>query len=66
MFLKSSSPLGHHASYYPGAHEMHLKLFFDTQSGAIYGIQGIGRLSSSSHLLSFSVLFSLFNPLLLL
>lgn len=31
-----------HASYYPGAHTMSLKLLFHPQTGQIYGAQGVG------------------------
>ena len=34
---------GNHVSYYPGAKQMHLKLFFDPQNGKIFGVQGIGE-----------------------
>jgi NADPH-dependent 2,4-dienoyl-CoA reductase/sulfur reductase-like enzyme len=33
----------HHAGYYPGAEQMTLKLLFDSQSGLILGVQGIGN-----------------------
>ncbi|MDZ5471263.1 CoA-disulfide reductase [Bacillus sp. 31A1R] len=32
-----------HASYYPGAHPIALKLIFDEQTGAIYGAQAVGK-----------------------
>ena len=33
---------GSHAGYYPGSHQMSLKLLFNPHSGQIYGAQGIG------------------------
>ena len=33
---------GHHASYYPGAHQIHLKVLFSTPDGRILGAQGVG------------------------
>jgi rhodanese-related sulfurtransferase len=33
---------GHHASYYPGARPIHLKLLFGVQDGRILGAQGVG------------------------
>jgi len=32
-----------HASYYPGASQVHLKLIFDRASGKIFGAQAVGR-----------------------
>lgn len=32
----------HHAGYYPGAAQMHLKMLIDPQTGAILGAQGVG------------------------
>ena len=32
-----------HATYYPGATQMSLKLIFDPKSGEIFGAQGVGR-----------------------
>ncbi len=32
----------HHAGYYPGARQMHLKMLMDPASGAILGAQGVG------------------------
>ncbi|HAZ61585.1 MAG TPA: CoA-disulfide reductase [Gammaproteobacteria bacterium] len=34
---------GHHASYFPGARPIHLKLSFDTASGRVLGAQAIGH-----------------------
>ncbi len=34
---------GHHASYFPGARPIHLKLLFDTASGRVLGAQAIGH-----------------------
>lgn len=33
---------GSHASYYPGAEQIHLKLVFDAATGQIYGAQAVG------------------------
>lgn len=33
---------GHHASYYPGARPIHLKLVFDATSGRVLGAQAVG------------------------
>lgn len=33
---------GHHASYYPGAHQIHLKLVFSVPEGRILGAQAVG------------------------
>ena len=33
---------GHHASYYPGAHPIHLKLLFSKPDGRILGAQAVG------------------------
>jgi NADPH-dependent 2,4-dienoyl-CoA reductase/sulfur reductase-like enzyme/rhodanese-related sulfurtransferase len=33
---------GHHAGYYPGAHQIHLKLLFSTPDGRILGAQATG------------------------
>ena len=32
-----------HASYYPGTHQMHLKVLFDPSDGALLGAQAVGR-----------------------
>lgn len=34
---------GHHASYFPGARPIHLKLVFDTTSGRVLGAQAVGH-----------------------
>ena len=34
---------GSHAGYYPGAHDMALKLLFHPTTGQIYGAQGVGQ-----------------------
>lgn len=34
---------GHHASYYPGAHEVLIKLLFDPNSGRLLGAQAAGQ-----------------------
>jgi CoA-disulfide reductase len=34
---------GSHAGYYPGAFPVSLKLTFNPEDGAIYGVQGVGR-----------------------
>jgi NADPH-dependent 2,4-dienoyl-CoA reductase/sulfur reductase-like enzyme/rhodanese-related sulfurtransferase len=34
---------GHHASYYPGARPIHVKLLFSTPDGRILGAQAVGR-----------------------
>ena len=34
---------GHHASYYPGAHAIHLKLLFSCSDGRILGAQAVGH-----------------------
>lgn len=34
---------GHHASYFPGAKPIHLKLLFSTRDGRILGAQGVGE-----------------------
>ena len=34
---------GHHASYYPGAKPMHLKVIFRPEDGRILGAQGVGE-----------------------
>lgn len=33
----------HHASYYPGAQQMHMKLVYDRQTGRILGGQAVGK-----------------------
>jgi NADPH-dependent 2,4-dienoyl-CoA reductase/sulfur reductase-like enzyme/rhodanese-related sulfurtransferase len=33
---------GHHAGYYPGAHQIHLKLMFSVPDGRILGAQAVG------------------------
>lgn len=32
----------HHAGYYPGAHQMHLKLIYDRRDGRVLGAQAVG------------------------
>lgn len=34
---------GHHASYFPGAKPIHLKLLFSTRDGRVLGAQGVGE-----------------------
>ncbi|MFP5206332.1 MAG: FAD-dependent oxidoreductase [Acidobacteriota bacterium] len=34
---------GHHVSYYPGAHPIHLKLLFRTSDGLVLGAQAVGE-----------------------
>ncbi len=34
---------GHHASYYPGAEKIHLKLIFRTPDGLVLGAQAVGK-----------------------
>jgi len=34
---------GSHAGYYPGAHKIHLKLLFSSETGKILGAQAVGR-----------------------
>ena len=33
----------HHASYYPGAQQMHIKLIYDRETGRILGAQAVGK-----------------------
>ncbi len=34
---------GHHASYYPGAQPIHLKLIYDGDNGRVLGVQAVGK-----------------------
>jgi rhodanese-related sulfurtransferase len=34
---------GHHASYYPGAHSIHIKLIYSRVDGKILGVQAVGQ-----------------------
>lgn len=42
-FGVASIHAGHHASYYPGAETLHLKVLFDPTSGKLLGAQAAGR-----------------------
>jgi NADPH-dependent 2,4-dienoyl-CoA reductase/sulfur reductase-like enzyme/rhodanese-related sulfurtransferase len=42
-FEKSYTHAFHHASYYPGAHRVHLKLLYAPESGRLLGAQAVGR-----------------------
>ncbi|MCE5269273.1 MAG: FAD-dependent oxidoreductase [Planctomycetaceae bacterium] len=42
-FEKSYTHTFHHASYYPGAERIHLKLLFAPESGRLLGAQAVGR-----------------------
>jgi rhodanese-related sulfurtransferase len=41
---------GHHASYYPGAHPIHLKLLFSRPDGRVLGAQAVGREGVDRHI----------------
>ncbi|MEN6450350.1 MAG: FAD-dependent oxidoreductase [Thermoguttaceae bacterium] len=43
QFEKSYTHAFQHASYYPGAERIHLKLLFDPTSGRLLGAQAVGR-----------------------
>ncbi len=34
---------GHHVSYFPGSHPIHMKIFFDPSTGRVLGGQGVGE-----------------------
>ncbi len=42
-FQKSYTHSAHHASYYPGAERITLKLLFAPESGRVFGAQAVGR-----------------------
>ena len=42
-FEKSYTHAFHHASYYPGAERIHLKLLYAPESGRLLGAQAVGR-----------------------